>query len=159
MIMAHILNCILIVFICCKSIVNGQPGPVIPPPGGTTPATAAGLTATLPSGVHSYAKDAMIQYSRILCPNTNYNAGKYTATVAGYYLVSVTMMSGTVTAHTTIMKNNNIYVWLYTSNQYDMATQTVCMQLAVGEMVWVKMTNRASILFDVYNTFTVVKLP
>ncbi|XP_071176365.1 uncharacterized protein [Mytilus edulis] len=119
----------------------------------------AGLTATLLSGPNSYAEDAIVQYSRILCPNTNYNGGKYKATVAGNYLVSVTMMAGTVTAHTTLRKNGLIYVWLYTGNQYDMATQTVYMQLAVNEEIWVQMTNKASILFDVYNTFTVVKLP
>ncbi|VDI39328.1 Hypothetical predicted protein [Mytilus galloprovincialis] len=151
MIMAHILNCILFVFICCISIVNGV---IIAP----VPTTGGGFTATLSSGPNSYAKDAIIQYNRILCPNSNYNAGKYTVTVAGNYLVSVTMMSGTVTAHTTLMKNTAIYVWLYTGNQYDMATQTVYMQLAVGEMIWVKMTNKASILFDVYNTFTVVQV-
>ncbi|XP_063442611.1 uncharacterized protein LOC134722907 [Mytilus trossulus] len=156
--MAHILNCILVVFIFGTSMVNGQdpvvPGPVVP-----APVAGAGVTATLPSGSNSYAKDAVILYSRILCPDNNYNAGKYKATVAGNYLVSVTMMSGTVAAHTTLRKNGAIYVWLYTGNRYDMATQTVCMQLAVDDEIWVQMTNAASILFDVYNTFTVVKLP
>ncbi|XP_063443292.1 uncharacterized protein LOC134723665 [Mytilus trossulus] len=141
MIMAHILNCILVVLIIGTSIVN------------------AGVTATLPGGSNSYAKDAVVQYNQILVPDANYNAGKYKATVAGNYLVSVTMMSGTVAAHTTLRKNGPIYVWLYTGNRYDMATQTVCMQLAVDDEIWVQMTNAASILFDVYNTFTVVKLP
>ncbi|XP_063425329.1 uncharacterized protein LOC134708608 [Mytilus trossulus] len=143
--MTHILKCILCAFMCCTRIGNG---PVV-----------SGLTVTLPSGPNSYPTNAIIEYNRILCSSTNYAGGKYKATMAGNYLVSVTMMSGTVTAHTTLRKNGGIYVWLYTGNQFDMATQTVCMQLEVNDEIWVQMTNKASILFDVYNTFTVVKLP
>ncbi|XP_063422793.1 uncharacterized protein LOC134707167 [Mytilus trossulus] len=153
--MTQILKCILCVFMCCTRIGNGV---IIAPVNPATP-VSVGLTATLPTGQNSYQTNAIIQYNRILCPTANYNDGKYIVTVAGNYLVSVTMMSGTVTAHTTLRKNGAIYVWLYTGNQYDMATQTVCMQLKVGDTIWVQMTNTASILFDVYNTFTVVKLP
>ena len=98
----------------------------------------------------------------MLCTDAGYNhyTGIFTvgAGKAGNYLVSVTMMSGLVTAHTTLRKNGAIYVWLYTGNQYDMATQTVCMELAEGDTIWVQMNNKASSLFDVYNTFTAVRI-
>ncbi|VDI60719.1 Hypothetical predicted protein, partial [Mytilus galloprovincialis] len=121
------------------------------------------FTATLPGGNNPYPKDGDIIYNKMLCKDPGYKSitGIFTVGtgMAGSYLVSVTMMSGTVTAHTTLRKNGDIYVWLYTSNQYDMATQTVCMQLEVGDKIWVQMTNQASSLFDVYNTFSAVRIP
>ncbi|VDI58801.1 Hypothetical predicted protein [Mytilus galloprovincialis] len=122
----------------------------------------AGFTATLPGGVNPYALNAMIKYNRMLCPDADYNkdTGIFIvgAGMAGNYLVSVTMMSGLVTGYTTIRKNNAIYVYLYTGRPYEMATQTVYMQLAVGDTIWVQMTIKASSLFDVYNTFTAVRI-
>lgn len=78
--------------------------------------------------------------------------------MAGTYLVSDTMMSGDVNTHTTLRKNGAFYVWLYAGEKYEMATQTIIMQLVEGDQIWVQMTNKASIFFDVYNTFTIAKI-
>ncbi|XP_063447257.1 uncharacterized protein LOC134726773 [Mytilus trossulus] len=143
MIMTYIFTCILFVLMCGTS--------------------RASLTATLTTGYHSYPANGVIKYSKFLCNDPCYNnaTGIYTVCpgMAGCYLVSVTMMSGQVMAHTTLRKNGGIYVWLFTGNSWDMATQTVCMKLEVADQIWIQMQNSASYLFDVYNTFNVVKIP
>ena len=78
--------------------------------------------------------------------------------MGGVYSVSVSMMSGTVTAHATLRKNEAILVWLFTNKEYDMASQTINIQLVEGDEIWVQMTNQASSLFDVYNTFSAVRI-
>lgn len=97
----------------------------------------------------------------MLLADSDYNSGSgvFTPSKNGTYSVSVTMMSGTVAAHLTLRKNGVTYVWLYTGNEYDMATQNVNMDLKVGDQVWVQMTNAARSLFDVYNTFSAVLIP
>ena len=67
------------------------------------------------------------------------------------------MMSGTFTAHTTLRKNGIIMVWLYTGNQYDMASQTINCDLVEGDVLCVQMQSGSS-LFSVYNTFTAVRI-
>ncbi|VDI42533.1 Hypothetical predicted protein, partial [Mytilus galloprovincialis] len=121
------------------------------------------FTATLPTGPHCCAKTfPRVKYSEIKCADPGYDpvTGTFTvaAGMAGKYLVSVTMMTGTAAGHLQLIKNAPpAYVWLYTGNEYDMATQTVCMDLVVGDQVWVQPTYWAMYLFDVYNTFTVIK--
>ncbi|XP_071151366.1 uncharacterized protein [Mytilus edulis] len=160
MIMANILKCLLFVFICRTT--NGGGGGDGGFGGDPPPPVKAAFTATLPGGVNPYGQNEKIRYNRMLCTEAGYNHYTGIFTVgegkAGNYLVSVTMMSGFVTAHTTLRKNGAIYVWLYTGNQYDMATQTVCMELEEGDTIWVQMNNKASSLFDVYNTFTAVRI-
>ncbi|VDI58799.1 Hypothetical predicted protein [Mytilus galloprovincialis] len=123
---------------------------------------SAAFTATLPGGVNPYALNAMIKYNKILCTDAGYNKDTgifmVSAGMAGNYLVSVTMMSGLVTGYTTLKKNGTPNVYLYTGTPYEMATQTVYMQLAVGDTIWVEMSFKASSLFDVYNTFTAVRI-
>ncbi|XP_063397677.1 uncharacterized protein LOC134682000 [Mytilus trossulus] len=141
MIMTHIFTFLLFVLMCRSS--------------------NAAFTGTLPTGLHSYAQNAIINnHNNVLNSDPNYSGGIYTvpAGQAGTYLVSVTMMSGDDSTHTTLMKNGAIYVWLYTGEKYEMATQTVSMTLVVGDQIRVQMTNKASTLFDVYNTFTVAKI-
>ncbi|VDI09819.1 Hypothetical predicted protein [Mytilus galloprovincialis] len=144
MMMTHVLTCILFMLMFSTS--------------------KAQFTATLPSGYNTANLQPCIQYNMVKClgMGVNYNpmTGEFTATVAGNYLVSVTMMTGTVAGHTNLMKNNDpVYVWLFTGNQYDMGTQVVLMNLAVNDRVWVRMANGASTLFDVYNTFSAVRVP
>ncbi|XP_071172031.1 uncharacterized protein [Mytilus edulis] len=139
MIMTHICTCVLFVLMC-----------------GTSDAAS---TATLPTGYHTGVTiTPCVKYSRRLCMDPNYNplTGIYTVTMNGTYLVSVTMMTGIYAGHCRLTKNKVNYVWLYTGNQYDMATQTVCMDLVVGNQISV--VTSAPALFDVYNTFTVVKV-
>ncbi|XP_063443408.1 uncharacterized protein LOC134723790 [Mytilus trossulus] len=155
MIMAYILKSLLFVFICRTTYGGGRGGDPLP--------VKAAFTATLPGGANHYGLNEKIRYNQMLCTDDGYNYHTGTFTVgtgkAGNYLVSVTMMSGLhVTAHTTLRKNGAIYVWLYTGYHYDMATQTVCMKLADGDKIWVQMNNKASSLFDVYNTFTAVRI-
>ncbi|XP_063443407.1 uncharacterized protein LOC134723789 [Mytilus trossulus] len=142
MMMTHMLTCILLVLMYRTS--------------------NAGFSVTLPGGANSYALNAMIKYNQMLYTDGVYNkdTGIFIvgAGMAGNYLVSVSMMSGTVTGFTTLKKNNIPYVYLYTRPPYEMATQTVYIQLAVGDTIWVEMTITASSLFDVYNTFTAVRI-
>ncbi|VDI18351.1 Hypothetical predicted protein [Mytilus galloprovincialis] len=118
--------------------------------------TCAAFTATLPGGVHLFQNDDFIGYPIKLLDNRGYSSGIFTVLpgLGGVYSVSVTMMSGSVTAHTTLRKNGAILVWLFTNKEYDMASQTINIQLVVGDRIWVQMTNQASSLFDVYNTFS-----
>ncbi|XP_071172030.1 complement C1q and tumor necrosis factor-related protein 9-like [Mytilus edulis] len=142
MMMTHIFTCILFVLMCRSS--------------------NAAFTATLPTGgAHYYPLNGIIRYNVVLLADSAYNSGSgvFTASKNGTYSVSVTMMSGTVAAHLTLRKNGVTYVWLYTGNEYDMATQNVNMDLKVGDQVWVQMTNAARSLFDVYNTFSAVLIP
>ncbi|XP_063443256.1 uncharacterized protein LOC134723625 [Mytilus trossulus] len=141
MMMTHIFTCILFVLMFRSS--------------------NAAFTATLPSGNHFYPQNGIIRYNRMLLTDSAYNSnsGVYTVTTNGTYSVSVTMMSGTVAAHLTMRKNSAIYVWLYTGNEYDMATQNVNMNLVIGDQIWMQMNNQASRLFDVYNTFSAVRIP
>ncbi|VDI30050.1 Hypothetical predicted protein [Mytilus galloprovincialis] len=120
----------------------------------------AAFTATLPGGVHPYQNGAFIGYPIKLLNNSGYSNGIFTVLpgMGGVYLVSVTMMSGSVTGHTTLRKNGAIYVWLFTNKEYDMASQTINIQLAEGDRIWVQMTNQASSLFDVYNTFSAIRI-
>nr|CBX41697.1 putative C1q domain containing protein MgC1q48 [Mytilus galloprovincialis] len=141
MMMTHIFTCILFVLMCHSS--------------------NAAFTATLPTGSHYYPQNGIIRYNQVLLADPGYNSasGVFTAPMNGTYSVSVTMMSGLVTAHLTLRKNTVTYVWLYTGNEYDMATQNVNMNLVIGDQIWVQMTNRATYLFDVYNTFSAVLIP
>ncbi|XP_076109282.1 thrombospondin-2-like [Mytilus galloprovincialis] len=120
----------------------------------------AAFTATLPGGVHPYQNGAFIGYPIKLLDNSGYSNGIFTVRpgMGGVYLVSVTIMSGSVTCHTTLRKNGAILVWLFTNKEYDMASQTINIQLAEGDRIWVQMTNQASSLFDVYNTFSAVRI-
>lgn len=79
----------------------------------------------------------------------------YTVPHNGIYKVTVTMMSGLVTGHTTLRKNGEIIVWLFTYKEYDMATQSINLQLQREDKLWVQM-NSGSSLFSVYNTFSAV---
>ncbi|CAG2214168.1 HMCN [Mytilus edulis] len=118
------------------------------------------LTATLPGGVHPYQNGAFIGYPIKLLDTPAYSKGIFTVPpgMGGVYSVSVSMMSGTVTAHATLRKNEAILVWLFTNKEYDMASQTINIQLVEGDEIWVQMTNQASSLFDVYNTFSAVRI-
>ncbi|CAG2214170.1 HMCN [Mytilus edulis] len=122
--------------------------------------TCAAFTATLPGGVHFFQNGGFIGYPIKLLDNRGYSSGIFTVLpgLGGVYSVSVTMMSGYVTAHTTLRKNGAILVWLFTNNKYDMASQTINIQLVEGDRIWVQMTNQASSLFDVYNTFSAVRI-
>ncbi|XP_063441023.1 thrombospondin-1-like isoform X2 [Mytilus trossulus] len=118
------------------------------------------FTATLPGGVHPYQNGAIIGYPIKLLDNSGYSNGIFTVLpgMGGVYSVSVTIMSGSVIGHTTLRKNGAILVWLFTNKEYDMASQTINIQLAEGDRIWVQMTNQASSLFDVYNTFSAVRI-
>ncbi|VDI73222.1 Hypothetical predicted protein [Mytilus galloprovincialis] len=119
----------------------------------------AAFTMTCPNGHNIISETpAIVKYNQPLSMDINYNVmtGKYKAPETGTYLVSVTLMTGIVAGHATLMKNG-VYVWLYSGNQYDMATQTVIMELTKGQEIWVEMANGARTLFGAYNTFTVVK--
>ncbi|XP_063443252.1 uncharacterized protein LOC134723621 [Mytilus trossulus] len=124
---------------------------------GTSEQCEASFTATLPGGYNTNNLKPCVQYNQVLCPDDGYNSttGVFTAEINGTYIVSVTMMTGLVAGHTNLMKNDGTYVWLYTGNQWDMATQVVCMDLVEGDRIWVIMANTASYtLFDVYNVFS-----
>lgn len=119
----------------------------------------AAFTVILPGGVQPYQKDSIIKYSEVLDNDGNAydpSTGIFTVDMDGFYSISVTMMSGLVTAHTTLRKNGAILTWLYTNNNYNMASQTVNLQLLANDTIWVQMNNKASRLFDVYNTFSAV---
>ncbi|VDI18354.1 Hypothetical predicted protein [Mytilus galloprovincialis] len=118
------------------------------------------FTATLPGGVHPYQNGAFIGYPIKLLDTPAYSKGIFSVLpgMGGIYSVSVTMMSGSVTGHTTLRKNGDILVWLFTNKEYDMASQTITIQLVEGDKIWVQMTNQASSLFDVYNTFSAVRI-
>ncbi|VDI17779.1 Hypothetical predicted protein [Mytilus galloprovincialis] len=120
----------------------------------------AAFTATLTGGVHSYQNGGLIGYPIKLLDTRGYSNGIFTVLpgMGGVYLVSATMMSGSVTGHTTLRKNGAILVWLFTNNEYDMASQTINIHLVEGDRIWVQMTNQASSLFDVYNTFSAVRI-
>ncbi|VDI00492.1 Hypothetical predicted protein [Mytilus galloprovincialis] len=113
---------------------------------------------TLSSGSNTISGPPyIVKYNQPLSMDINYNVatGKYKVPETGTYLVSVTLMTGTVSGHATLMKNG-VYVWIYSGNQYDMATQTVIMELTKGQEIWVEMANGHT-LYGAYNTFTVVK--
>ncbi|CAG2249589.1 THBS1 [Mytilus edulis] len=125
-----------------------------------TTKVCAAFTSTLPGGVHPYQNGAVIGYPIKLLDNSGYSNGIFTVLpgMGGIYSVSVTIMSGSVTGHTTLRKNGAILVWLFTYKEYDMASQTINIQLAEGDRIWVQMTNQASSLFDVYNTFSAIRI-
>ncbi|VDI18353.1 Hypothetical predicted protein [Mytilus galloprovincialis] len=120
----------------------------------------AAFTATLPGGAHPYQNGGLIGFSIKLLDNRGYSNSIFTVPpgMGGVYLVSVTMMSGTVTGHTTLRKNGAILVWLFTNIEYDMASLTINIQLVEGGRIWIQMNNQASSLFDVYNTFSAVRI-
>lgn len=95
----------------------------------------------------------------MLLSDSNYISGVFTVGLGmnGLYSISGSMMSGGVSAHTTIRKNGEILVWLFTNKEFDMASQTISIALVQGDRIWVQTTNKASSLLDVYNTFSVVK--
>ncbi|CAG2257871.1 HMCN [Mytilus edulis] len=120
----------------------------------------AAFTATLPGGAHPYQNGGLIGYPIKLLDTRGYSNGILTVLpgMGGVYSISVTMMSGYVTGHTTLRKNGAILVWLFTNKEYDMASQTINIQLVEGDRIWVQVNNQASSLFDVYNTFSAVRI-
>lgn len=76
---------------------------------------------------------------------------------AGVYSVSVSMMSGDQPSHLTLRKDGVALVWLFTSKDNNMASQTINVNLAEGDLIFVQM-NSGSSLFSVYNTFSAVKV-
>ncbi|XP_063442572.1 thrombospondin-1-like [Mytilus trossulus] len=91
----------------------------------------AAFTATLPGGVYPYQNGGLIGYPIKLLDTRGYSNGIFTVLpgMGGVYSVSVTMMSGSVTGHTTLRKNGDILVWLFTNKEYDMASQTINIHL------------------------------
>ncbi|XP_063398905.1 collagen alpha-1(X) chain-like [Mytilus trossulus] len=123
----------------------------------------AAFTVTLPSGTQTRSADSKVRYDQIIYnPQNEYSPTTGIFTVgnglAGVYWMSVSMMSGLVPAHTTIMKNGEILVWLFTNNSYDMATQSITVELSAGDKIWVQIANSGSSLFSVYNTFSAFKI-
>lgn len=121
---------------------------------------SAAFTVTLPSGTQT---DSKVRYDQIIYnPLNDYSPTTGIFTVGdglgGVYSVSVSMMSGRIPAHTTIMKNGEIVVWLFTNNSYDMASQSITIELSSGDKLWVQIANSGSSLFSVYNTFSAFQI-
>ncbi|VDI05741.1 Hypothetical predicted protein [Mytilus galloprovincialis] len=115
------------------------------------------FTATLPLGFTPVSIGSKVRYNRILLnKGGEYTSGLFTVKTKGLYHVSVSMMSGSVTSHTTLRRNNVVLVWLFTNrNEYDMASQSINLELNVGDVISVQV-NTGSNLFSVYNTFSAV---
>ncbi|XP_071172029.1 complement C1q-like protein 2 [Mytilus edulis] len=153
MIMRSVLTCILVVSMCRTS----------------TGCIRAAFTATFPLekiscitvlNAQPVPTGSIVKYGTKLINGdlaSNYDpvTSIYTVPLNGIYKVTVTMMSGLVTGHTTLRKNGEIVVWLFTSKEYDMATQSINLQMQRGDKLWVQMNNGSS-LFSVYNTFSAV---
>ncbi|VDI29901.1 Hypothetical predicted protein [Mytilus galloprovincialis] len=140
MIMRSVLTCILVVSMCRTSI--------------------AAFTATSPLNAQPVPTGSIVKYGSKLINGdlaSDYDpvTSIYTVPRTGIYKVTVTMMSGLVTGHTTLRKNGEIVVWLFTNKEYDMATQSINLQLQLGDEIWVQM-NSGSSLYSVYNTFSAV---
>ncbi|VDI15734.1 Hypothetical predicted protein [Mytilus galloprovincialis] len=123
----------------------------------------AAFTVTLSSGTQTRSADSKVRYDQIIYnPQNEYSpiTGIFTVgnELGGVYSVSVSMMSGRVPAHTTIMKNGELLVWLFTNNSYDMASQSITVELSAGDKVWVQIANSGSSLFSVYNTFSAFQI-
>ncbi|XP_063415223.1 uncharacterized protein LOC134697108 [Mytilus trossulus] len=77
---------------------------------------------------------------------------------AGVYSLSVSMMvDGTKPTHLTLRKGAEILVWLFAHQRFNMASQTINVNLVEGDQIFVQM-NTGNELFDVYNTFSVAKV-
>ncbi|XP_071172028.1 collagen alpha-2(VIII) chain-like [Mytilus edulis] len=144
MIMRSVLTCILVVSMCRTS----------------TGCIRAAFTATLPLNAQPVPTGSIVKYGTKLINGdlaSDYDpvTSIYTVPRTGIYKVTVTMMSGLVTGHTTLRKNGEIIVWLFTYKEYDMATQSINLQLQREDKLWVQM-NSGSSLFSVYNTFSAV---
>ncbi|VDI36604.1 Hypothetical predicted protein [Mytilus galloprovincialis] len=159
MMKTYIFRSILLVLIMLKHVcqVGGIGG------NGVGPSPVA-FTATLPLGNTPVSVGNRVKYNQVHCVTGNppvYNLGTGIFTVptgrAGVYSVSVSMMSGFQSSHLTMRKNGVVLVWLFTSNDYNMASQTVNVNLAEGDLIFVQM-NSGSSLFSVYNTFSAVKV-
>ncbi|XP_063412926.1 uncharacterized protein LOC134695586 [Mytilus trossulus] len=130
-------------------------------------ACTAHFTVTLPSGKTTVGVGNKVKYNTAVdnpatsgystttgiftVPATGTGAGN------GVYSLSVSMMSGTQSAHLTLRKGTTVLAWLYTNKDYNMASQTVNVNLVAGDMISVQMNSGAD-LFDVYNTFSVAKV-
>ncbi|VDI25497.1 Hypothetical predicted protein [Mytilus galloprovincialis] len=124
---------------------------------------ACTFTVTLPSGIQTRSADSRVRYDQIIYnPLNEYNPTTGIFTIGerldGVYPLSVSMMPGRVTAHTTLMKNGEILVWLFTNNSYDMASQSIIIDLSAGDKIWVQIANSGSSLFSVYNTFSALQI-
>ena len=66
---------------------------------------SAGFTATLPLGFTPVSIGSKVRYNQILLnKGGEYTSGLFTVNTKGLYHVSVSMMSGRVTSHTTLKK-------------------------------------------------------
>ncbi|XP_063410732.1 uncharacterized protein LOC134693756 [Mytilus trossulus] len=146
--------CILFVLIMLTQLC--QVGAWLPPP--------VAFTATLPSGNTTVSVGNRVKYNQIHSatgdpPVYDIDTGIFTVPTGrtGVYSVSVSMMSGFQSSHLTLRKNGVIMVWLFTSKDYNMASQTISVNLAEGDLIFVQMNSGAS-LFSVYNTFSAVKI-
>ncbi|VDI12462.1 Hypothetical predicted protein [Mytilus galloprovincialis] len=147
MMMKPTLTCILFVLMCRGSIAH--------------------FTMTLPSGTTTVGSGNKVKYNTVVDNPTgsgyNPTTGCFTVVAgtgpagAGVYSISVSMMSGFDPSHLTIRKGSQVLVWLYTDKDYNMASQTINVNLVLADQICVQMET-GSDLFDVYNTFSMAKI-
>lgn len=129
---------------------------------------SASFTMTLPLGKPTVGVLSKVKY-KVVCENPTDSGDNpatdiftvpvtWTGVGACVYALSVSMMSGFKPFHLTLRKDTQVLVWLYTDKDYNMKSQTINVYLAVDDQISVQM-EAGSDLADVYNTFSVVKIP